>query len=44
MKVPISLICCTHNGAKKIPKLLKSFLKMIINLKKLLYVAPMWMM
>ena len=27
MKVPISLICCTHNGAKKIPKLLKSIFK-----------------
>lgn len=27
MKVPISLICCTHKGAKKIPKLIKSIIK-----------------
>jgi GT2 family glycosyltransferase len=27
MKVPISLICCTHNGNKKIPKLINSIIK-----------------
>ena len=27
MKLPISLICCTHHGKKKVPKLLNSILK-----------------
>ena len=27
MKVPISLVCCTHNGKKKIPKLINSIIK-----------------